>query len=416
MTPTAHTENLPDRRRSGAFKWDLARPDEIPLWVADMDFPVAPAITEALHRRIEHPIFGYTSVPDGYPAAFVAWQRRRNGWEINPEHLVVVPSVMQGIAVAIEAYTQPGDTIAVFAPVYFPFYDVVEELGRQIRRIPLAINADGGTARYTFDFDQIEREASLVDAILLCSPHNPGGRVWSREELSRLASITARAGVPVISDEIHSDLLFPDERFVPWLTVSTGAATKRAGRGDVAFLAPSKTFNIPGLPIAWAVVPDDATRTTLKAALHARMHKLSNVLTTTAAHAAYTGAEGWLDEVRTTLRQRYETVRRTLADHAGVDVFQMEGTFIAWIDLRERWGVPRREQFSADDGRGDLASSVSRRFGVHLRNHGVWLSDGAQFGPEGDGFMRLNFATSRERLEAGLARVAAAIESFSPGQ
>jgi cystathionine beta-lyase len=372
-----------------------------------MDFPVAPQIVDAMKRRLEHPVFGYSSVPASYPYAFRRWQRERNGWEIDPDHLLVIPSVMQGLAVAIEAFTAPGDLVGVLSPVYFPFYDAVEELGRRIVRLPMLIEESDTGRRYRIDYELIREQAPALSIILLCSPHNPGGRVWSAPELAELATIGADTGVPVISDEIHSDLIFPGEQFTPWLTVSGNA-------GDLSLLAPSKTFNIPGLPTAWAVVPDPETRQTLAAALHARMHKLSNLLTMEAALAAYRHGGPWLDETRGTLSRHYRLVVDAMEDEAGVDLFTMEGTFIAWIDFRDRWGLRRDRRFPAAEGRQGPERSLSRRFGSFARKHGVWLSEGSQFGPEGEGFMRLNFATSEQRLATGLERLAKAITEFDP--
>ncbi|MFW5827526.1 MAG: MalY/PatB family protein, partial [Alkalispirochaeta sp.] len=245
----------PDRRGSGAFKWDLASADEIPMWVADMDFAVAPEITEALHRRIDHPVFGYTGVPRSYRDALADWELRRNGWEIDPRHMVVVPSVMPAMAVAVEALTTPGDRVVTFSPVYFPFFETVEALGRTLVRVPLAeqTTSDGGT-QYAMDYTALDEALEGASLFLFCSPHNPGGRVWTQGELQALQQVVSAAGVPVVADEIHSDLIFPGERFVPWLTV--GPATDR----DMALVAPSKTFNIPGLPTATAIIPGDTWR------------------------------------------------------------------------------------------------------------------------------------------------------------
>lgn len=412
---------LPNRRGTGAIKWDLAGDGEIPLWVADMDFPVAPEITEALHRRIEHPIFGYSLVPRDYPDAFIAWQRERNGWDIDPEHLVVVPSVMQALAVAIETFTKPGDTIGVFSPVYYPFYDAVEELGRRVLRIPLAIDApgngntpgDGEAPRYIFDLEHLRTRVGELSLLLLCSPHNPGGRVWTAEELAAVRRITESAGVRVVSDEIHSDLIFPGERFVPWLSVTVGGDSEGGGStGDIALLAPSKTFNIPGLPTAWAVIADTDTREHYKAALHARMHKLTNLLTIEAAGAAYRHAGPWLDDLRRRLTDTYAIVREALNPLDGVEVFAMEGTFIAWIDLRGRWGIPLTARSAPAYDRPVPRRDISKEFGRAARRNGVWLSEGTQFGPEGHGFMRINFATNKERLREGLSRCVAALEAF----
>ena len=210
-----HNDHLsvPDRRGSGAFKWDLAGPGEIPMWVADMDYTVAPAVTEALARRIEHPVFGYTGTPESYREALVAWESRRHNWTIDPSHVVTVPSVMPAIAVAIEMLTDPGDRIVTFSPVYYPFFEVIRELGREVVRVPLAegdpAGADGaggapttttaaGAAipgrHYTFDLEQLEQALDGAALFLLCSPHNPGGRVWTRQELVALRAVTDRAG------------------------------------------------------------------------------------------------------------------------------------------------------------------------------------------------------------------------------
>ena len=406
--------STPNRRGSGAFKWDLAGEQEIPMWVADMDFAVAPEITDALRRRIEHPVFGYAGVPRSYLEAVCEWEAARNAWTLDPHDLVVVPSVMPAIAVAIQELTRPGDRIATFSPVYFPFFETIRKLGREVVRVPLAETEDAdGQRSYAIDADALEAALGRSSLFLLCSPHNPGGRVWRHEELATVRDSAARVGVPVVSDEIHSDLIFPHGRFIPWLTV--GPATDH----DIALVAPSKTFNIPGLPTATAVIPHRAWRKEYLAAMKARKLDLPNVLAMTAAEAAYRHAGDWLDTVCTTVRDHYEVLRSRMIALEGVSVHRMEGTFIAWLDLRRRWKVtgpapapisepPRNATSDADVDGG----SVSERFGAVARQHGVWLSDGRSFGPEGEGFMRMNIATSRENLEAGIGRVAAALDAF----
>jgi cysteine-S-conjugate beta-lyase len=392
----------PDRRGTGSFKWDGAGPDEIPMWVADMDFAVAPEIVAAITRRLDHPVFGYSGVPDSFREALVAWEQQRNDWEIDPRHMVVVPSVMPAIAVAIEALTRPGDRVITFSPVYHPFFEVVEGLGRTLVRVALAEETapDGGT-RYVMDTAALAGELEGTALLLLCSPHNPGGRVWSRVELAALRELVSRAGVPVVSDEIHSDLIFPGERFTPWLTVGP------PGDRDMALVAPSKTFNIPGLPIATAVIPGAEWRRAYRQALNVRMLRLPNLLAVTAAEAAYREGATWLDTVRGQIRHNYDILRTELAAERGVSVHSMEGTFIAWIDFRDRWHAAA----ASDLAPGDEASR-SVAFGELARTHGVWLSDGRQFGPEGEGFMRINVATSEERLREGIARVRRALGDF----
>lgn len=427
MDTNTHRGNLPDRRGTGSLKWDLARPGEIPLWVADMDFPVAPAITAALSRRLAHPIFGYTGVPRSYREAFCAWQSSRNGWEISPEQLVILPGVMPAVSLLVENYTRPGEGVALFSPVYYPFFEVVEELGRRVERIPLAVENGGGGGddavdgaghdpghdaaaqaqgpRHGIDEDALDEALARSRMLLLCSPHNPGGRVWTVEELSLIARAAERHRVMVVSDEIHSDLLFPGETFVPWLTLER-AGSGHGGHGghcrDVALLAPSKTFNIPGLPTALAVVPDEHHRRDLERVLHARKQYMSSILAITAAEAAYTGAASWLDETCATLYRNYLLVRDALAGEKAA-VYRMEGTFIAWIDFR------------ACPGWEEPAGS-SERFDETARAQGVWLSRGRQFGPQGEGHMRLNFATSPELLREGMVRLRGALAAFATGR
>ncbi len=259
------------------------------------------------------------------------------------------------------------------------------------------------------DYTALSEALQGAALFLFCSPHNPGGRVWTQGELTTLHRTVAAAGVPVIADEIHSDLVFPGEQFVPWLTV--GTATER----DMALVAPSKTFNIPGLPTATAIIPGETWRDGYRRALHARMLRLPNLLALTAAEAAYRYGDRWLDTIQATIHQRYELLRLELKAERGVRVHTMEGTFIAWIDLRERWGLPRNgaEQPVVAGGEGsDAAEPMSKQFGRLARKHGVWLSEGTQFGPEGEGFMRMNIATSERNVKEGIARFRGALEEF----
>ncbi len=397
----------PDRRGTGSHKWDLAHEDEIPMWVADMDYAVSPCITEALQRRLQHPIFGYAGVPASYLESIAAWEVQRNGWEIPTDRMVVVPGVMPAIALAIQALTQPGDRIVTFSPVYFPFFSVIENLGRRLVRVPLSEEEpSAGERRYHMNLD--EAEPALRDAalFLLCSPHNPGGRIWTADELNALRDLARDAEVPVLSDEIHSDLTFPGARFEPWFR--TGGATPH----DIALIAPSKTFNIPGLPTATAIIPDRAARRRYFRALEARKLNLPNALAMTAAEAAYRGAAEWLESVRRAIHDNYCFTRDVLAGEAGVTVHAAEGTFIPWIDLRERWGLDRRVASPPPANGSGGGESLSGRFGRFARDCGVWLSDGRQFGPEGEGFMRINVATSRDRLAEGLRRFRRALETF----
>lgn len=432
--------SVPERRGTGAFKWDLAAEGELPMWVADMDFAVAPEITAALAERIAHPVFGYAGVPRSYRDALAAWLAERHAWELDPRALTVMPSVMAAMSMIVDELTAPGDRVVTFAPVYGPFDRVVRGQGRELVRVPLRQTraADGGV-QYAMDPQALEHalaDGPRASLLLLCSPHNPGGRVWSPQELAAVRDVAARAGVPVLADEIHADLTFPGAVMTPWL--SLGAATER----DTALIAPSKTFNIPGLPTATAIAAGEPWRRRLRELLEVRKLDLPNLLAMTAAEAAYRHGGGWLDAVRGTIRQHYERVRAELSDLDGVRVHSMEGTFIVWIDAGERWGVGAGDGASPGAGGvaqggampeaggvaeggatpepaaaipGAGADSVSERFQAHARSHGLWLSAGTEFGAEGEGFMRMNVATSAERLAQGLERLRVALASFPSG-
>ncbi len=373
----------PDRRGSGAFKWDLAEAGEIPLWVADMDFAVAPEITAALHRRLSHPVYGYTAVPEAYKEAVLGWVASRQGWHPDLRHLLVLPGIMPAISLAIRTFTVPGEGVATFSPVYFPFFDVIRETGRQTVAVPLlerdgdAGSGDGAGLHYEIDLDALERALPQCRVLLLCSPQNPGGRVWTAAELEAVAACAARHEVLVIADEIHGDLTFPQQQFTPFLSVPGD------DRYRLALQAPSKTFNIPGLPTAWAVIPDPRRRRAFKRTQEAAKLDLSNILSLTAAHAGYTAGAPWLDSVRQQIYDNYLLVRTELEQLPGVRVYRMEGTYIAWV----KTGLPS-EELSA---RG--------------RAGGVWVMPGRRFGPEGEGHLRVNVATDPALLFEGLQRL-----------
>jgi cystathionine beta-lyase len=382
---------IPDRRGTGAFKWDLAAPDEIPMWVADMDYAVSPAIINALRDRLGHPVFGYTAIPDSFYSACISWYQRRHGWSIDRDAFVAVPSVMAAIAVAIESMTQPGDTIALASPIYPPFYTVIEELGRRVVDVPLGIEITGDRPRHRLDIGALASALDDSAAFLLCSPHNPGGRVWRRDELEALSEIADGTRTPIISDEIHADLAYPGETFVPWATVQTDG---------ISLVSPSKTFNIPGLPLALAVISDRGVRERFERAVAARKLEMANLLAVTAAEAAYTGADDWVDEVRRAIAAAYSVLADAFAAERGVCPYRQDGTYIVWVDCRERW----RNR--------DSRESASRAFVDVAREHGVWVSPGRDFGIAGEGHIRINVATSKELLEEGLRRVRRALTDF----
>lgn len=396
-------EDRPDRRGSGAFKWDLANEGEIPLWVADMDCAVPECVIDALRQRLDHPVFGYAAAPRSYRDAIAAWARDRWGWDLDPRHIVVVPGVMPLMALALELTTAPGDRVATLSPVYDPFFHVVEANRRVLERVPMAVEeASDGAPRYVVDSAALDDALGMSRALLLCSPHNPGGRVWSRAELGAIADLAARHSTAVIVDEIHADLVHPGVPFTPWHTLNGAAAD------SIAVAAPSKSFNIPGLPTAWAVIPDEARRAALDELLHARMLRLPNTLAITAAEAAYRGAAAWSDAVGAAVAERLEWLRGELRRTApSARMYAMEGTYLAWVDLGAYVSGPPGTAASASAH--DTLADATKALVARARDAGVWVQAGTQYGPEGAGHVRINVATDWKTLREGVRRLVSVV-------
>lgn len=377
-------------KRSGTntYKWDFkptnaAGVSVLPMWVADMDFPVAEPIRAALAARLEHPVFGYTFASDAWKESFIEWQARRNGWRINPEHILFAPAVMPAVRAAILAFSEPGDEVIVQPPVYFPFFDSVRDNGRVVVENPLVV-ADG---RYRMDLDHLERVITgRTRIVLLCSPHNPVGRVWRRDELDALAGICERHDLVVIADEIHSDLTRSGVDFIPFASVGEDAA-----RRTVATHSPSKTFNIAGLASSHLVIPDGERRRRLAHALGRLGMTLPNIMSLEASRAAYADSEAWVDELLALLDEQIAWFAAEIGRRApDVVLAPIEGTYLAWLDLRA---------FLARVGADDTAMKHAL-----FEDAALWLSDGRQFGTGGEGFFRMNLAAPRETVEEGLRR------------
>lgn len=381
-------DELLQRRETRSLKWDLAREGELPMWVADMDFPVPPAVHERLKKRLDHPVYGYPLLDEGFFSPFISWIFRRHGWEVDRESVLYAPGVMPAVHRAIEIHTDPGDEVVIQSPVYFPFFHAIETHDRVVSTAPLKEVRREERLRFEMDFEALEgafaRGASLF---ILCSPHNPVGRVWRREELQGVAELAERYDVVVLSDEIHADIIFPGNRFVPYLSLG-----EEVERRSWATLAPSKTFNIPGLLTAYAVVPHAILRERVKDAFERIGSHMPNLFSMEATIAAYEEGEGWLDELIPYLKGNYDFLASYVEEKLPtVRVVDQEGTYITWLDFRtilSRSGLD------------------PKRFAAKMRKEGrVWLSPGHVFGKEGEGFMRMNIAAPRKRLEEGLDRI-----------
>jgi len=388
MTNNFNFDRIIERRGTGSIKWDSVPADVIPMWVADMDFPAPPPVIDALRARLDHPIFGYTHVEAAYLEAFSEWQKTRNNWTIPPREIVPAPGVMPAVRFAIDAFTRRGDGVIVQPPVYFPFYRVVEGRHRVLIRNRLR-QSDGV---YRIDADQLDALcAAGARMLIICSPHNPVARVWSEEELLTVARICARHDVIVISDEIHSDIIMPGIRFVPFIPIA-----RRIGCRALSLTSASKTFNIAGLASCTVVASDESTEEQFRETLRAGNLELPNLLSIVAATAAYAHAGVWLDELLPYLHENQLYLKaRVEHEVPGVRVWPVEGTYIAWVDFRET-------------GLSDIQVEELLRTRARVR-----LNEGRQFGDEGSGFQRINFATPRLLMEEGISRIAHAFRNRS---
>ena len=377
-----------DRRNTECEKWDdrsIMEDGGIPLWVADMDFPCAPPILEAVQKRAAHPCFGYQTDNPADEEALRAFWLRRHGLDIQPGHTCMLPCVVTGLKTCVRALTQPGDSVAIVTPVYGPFYEAVRCNGRTVRPVSLLRSED--TGRYELDFSSLE--AAFRDGaklMMLCSPHNPVSRLWSREELTRLCHLSAQYGVPIVSDEIHGDFVYAPGSFVSILSIPEGR--ERA----VMLCAASKTFNIAGLQQAALVCENEEMLARLKQDLHASGVMSGNPFALAATRAAYTQCDDWLDG----LIRYLDGSRKLLKDQIEkalpkAAVSPIEATYLAWVDLRAY---------------GLTCAEMAGRF----RQAKVALTSGTFFGPEGEGFMRVNFGCPRAQWAEGVKRMAFALE------
>ena len=388
-------DSAPDRRGTESVKWDLYGPGVLPMWVADMDFKTAPCVLEALQKRLDHGVFGYELLPDDYFQAVSAWFERRHGWKgIDKEHIVPTTGVIAAYSAAIKAMTRPGDKVIVMTPCYNAFFPAIRNNKCEELHSPL-LWKDG---RFSVDFAGLEAAASdpRATALLLCNPHNPVGRVWTREELERIGRICLKHGVFVIADEIHCELTYPGHDYTPFATLP-----EELVMNSVSCISPTKAFNIAGIQIAniYASEPDIVKR--MDRAINDNECCDVNVFGVAALKAAYNQGEEWLDDLRAYLWDNYLCVKEFLArELPGVQFPPLEGTYLMWLDCR-CYLKP-----------GEPLAGFSERLSEHLRSHGLALSTGTIYGPEAEGWQRLNIACPRATLMEGLKRLKEGLESF----
>jgi len=374
-----------ERRGTDSYKWDSApETDIIPLWVADMDFETFPCITEALQRRVAHGIFGYTRVPEAYYEAVCNWFGKRHGWHINREDIIYTSGVVPAVSAVIKALTLPGDQVIVQGPVYNCFFSSIRNNGCETVSNSLIYNKE--ELRYEIDFDDLERKLAHERArlMLICNPHNPGGRVWTRDELTRVAELCHKYGVRVVSDEIHCELTLYDNEYVPF-----GSLPDELSHGSITCCSPSKAFNTAGLQIANIVCRDAEVRNRIDRAININEVCDVNPFGVIALQAAYSD-EGyeWLTQLRAYISSNYDLLRERFArELPKCKVMRMEGTYLAWIDCSEL-------HISSDEIEEML-----------MHENKVWVNAGSMYGTEGAAFIRINMACTSELLNEGITRI-----------
>jgi cystathionine beta-lyase len=381
------------RAGTRAVKYDLREKrfgtnDVIPLWVADMDFRTPDFIVAAVKRRAAHEIYGYTLITESFYASLQNWMRRRHGWEVRREWMLSCPGVVPSLVVALLALTAPGERVLVQPPVYYPFFSVIADNGRIVAENPLEIR-EGRLAMN--DEGLAGCLAEKVRLMFLCSPHNPGGTVWRREELARLGDLCLRSGTVIVADEIHSDIIFGGHTHCP-----AASLTEALAQNTVTLVSPTKTFNLAGLSASVAIIPNSDLRERFRRTLEGLHWTLPNIFSVTAFEAAYSEGEAWLEELLTYLEGNLNyTLDFINREIPMIRPLRPEGTYLVWLDCRELGMAPEA-----------LTEFMIRRARVGL-------NEGAMFGTGGAGFMRLNIACPRSVLMEALKRIAGAVRGVN---
>ena len=370
------------RRGSHSYKWDSTKDAEVlPMWIADMDFRTAQPVIDALAKRVQHGIFGYTKVPDTYFDAVIGWFERRHGFSFQKEWILFTTGVVPALSAVIKALTCPGDKVIVQQPVYNCFFSSIRNDDCEMVSNDL-IYKDGA---YSIDFDDLEKKASDPQAklLLLCNPHNPAGRVWTREELTKIGDICLRNHVIVVSDEIHCDLVYPGHTFIPFASIS-----EEFLYNSVTCSAPSKTFNIAGLQVANILAADEGMRKKIDKSLNINEVCEINAFAVEALIAAYNEGEEWLDELKQYLYGNYTYLKDFFAQYLPqFTVLPLEATYLVWVDC------------------SSLGLSSAKIAEILLEKEKLWINEGTIYGAAGEEFIRLNIACPRELLVQGLVKI-----------
>lgn len=376
-------DKLTARRGSNCYKWDEAANDEvIPLWVADMDFEVAPAIKDALRKRVEHGVFGYTMVPDSYYDAVINWFVNRHGWHINRDWILYTTAVVPALSCALKALTLPGEKVLVQTPVYNCFFSSIVNNGCLVEENRLV--RDGNS--YSIDFEDFEKKCKdeKVTVFVLCNPHNPAGRVWTSDEMAKMNEICQRNGVKVTADEIHCEIVMPGYKYIPFASVSDDCLAN-----SVTLLSPTKGFNIAGLQIANIVCSDEIVRKRINRAININEVCDVNPFGVVALQAAYNESADWLDQMNAYVYDNYIELKSFCHEYLPkLEVLRLEGTYLAWVDVNAL-------EFTTDELTQLLADKAN-----------VMVNSGTMYGQKaGQGYIRINLACPRQRLREALNRI-----------
>lgn len=384
-------DQIIDRSRNHSAKYDervkkFGTDDVIPLWIADMDFRTAQPVIDALEARAREGIWGYTARPESYFAAIRAWQKRRNGWDIDPALMSFSLGVVQTLSACVKLFTPQGGSVLIQTPVYSEFYDMTEAWNRTVVENPL-VEKDG---KWTVDWTDFEEKLKISDLFLLCSPHNPVGIVWTEEELRRMMELCLKYHVPVVSDEIHSDLIFHGKKHIPTASLSPEIAAN-----VITGISGTKTFNLAGLQASTAVFPDAHKKAVFdKFWMNMDIHR-NNAFSLTAMEAAFTGGEEWLEQLLPYLSDNFDFVVDYCEKHIPkIKTFAPDATYLMWLDCRA------------------LGLTNQQLHDFMIQKAKLGLNDGCSFGRQLEGFMRLNAACPRATLRRAMEQLEAAVNSL----
>ena len=380
-----------NRNNTNCIKYDAMEPflgvkDAIPMWVADMDFNSPPCIVDALKKRLEHEVFGYSIKPDEYYQSIIRWMKKRHQWDVKKEWISFSPGVVAGFTIAIEQFTQPGDKIIVQTPVYFPFFQSIADTNREVEYNQLKLE----NGRLNFDFDDLKSKiTSDTKMLILCNPHNPGGSVWTKNELTELSEICNKNNILVVSDEIHADVVYAPAKYVPYASISEEAANN-----SITVMSHSKTFNVAGLTTSFVIASNKEILDKYNKRLHTPHLHMGNIFGTEALMAAYNHGEEWLSELIKYLKGNIDYVDTFVKQNLPkLNVIIPESTFLVWIDCTKL----------------EMTGKELKDFFLHKAK--VAINEGSMFGSNGEGYIRMNIGCTRSTVEKAMNQIKEALEN-----